>query len=638
MLLVAAKLPMIMPTLTLFFTIMVSSLVYAQVTDNPLDELVVPENWQLVTNQQVFNDERKRHIVGTDVAFQSFDTQCFNLLKHWQSNVVKHAKAGRARFQQCQQKLNIYGYAGFAPGSSHVPPEIQELYLHWAETNALLPNLDRANPDFEKYSYDTGVALGSYASYYATFYDQFDYAEAERAQVNRLFIEGLLYVEPKHLLPSHQTMCDANALQATAKGLSLGQTSANTCGGILWAQMQGQLLLGLRTQNQALFEKGIETLKWNLNFFDDEGIFIPYAAGKGAHALDYTAQIPHYLGVLTEIFATLGYDFLEHKIPAGLSIKQVLDGQVKVFADHKLLLKYNASERGLFKGFGWSFDKLNNWDSEQAPTLTTYRWTMADYKKWAPEEARRLASYSWTQFARQAARYVDQHRPDLAKYHSLDYVAYGENSKSIDMITARSALDPYMFYEANYLASVGAALSSSNSKKQSGASYSYVPTTEKKPAYVSASHRNKHVSAQQRLALLALKLTGMSAKAAQSGEGLSKVGLEQGVYIIDWYLVKDGTSQDDWQLLGSDQITWLDNPQKLILGEKHFFPSAAYRQNLLIWLYPDQTITMQGELDYGYYGLSPKSFLKGSLKSGFGYGDFGVYRDILAFTIRPDKR
>jgi len=630
----AVTLRIINRLLKLATLLVLASVPPAAVMANPLDELAVAKDWQLIANQPVFNAERKQHIVGTDAVFGFFDSQCFKLLANWQSNVIKHAKEGRARFQQCQQKLNIYGYVGYEPSSGHVPPEIQELYLHWANTSALLPGLDKAHPDFEKYTYDTGVALGSYASYYAIFYDQFSYTESERRQVDKLFVGGLLYVEPKHLQPSDKAMCDPSALPTTAKGLSLQQTSANTCGGILWAQLQGQLLLGLRTQNQELFEKGLKTLKWNLHFFDDEGIYIPYAAGKGAHALDYTAHIPHYLGVLTEIFATLDYDFLTHKIPAGISIKEVLDSQVKIFADHKILLKYNGTERGLYQGFGWGFDELKNWGAEQAPTLTTYRWTMADYKKWAPEEARRLASYSWIQFARQAPRYVDRYRPDLKKYRSLDYVAYGENSKGINMITGLSALDPYMLYEANYVSTSGVALSDDTRKQQKGASYSYVPLVKAKHGYVSASQRNEPITAAQRLEKLAVALTGLSAKDAQSGEGLSKVGMERQTYFIDWYLVKDGTNEHDWHLLGTDQITLQDNPQQLTLGEKHFFPSADYRQKLVIWLYPDQTLTMQGELNYGYYGLAPKAFLRGSLKSGFGFGDFGVYREILAFNIR----
>ena len=106
-----------------------SNLTHAGVTDNPLDELLVPKDWQLVANQQVFNEERKTHILGTDAVFRFFDAQCFNLLKDWLPNVVKHAKEDRARFQQCQQKLNIYGYVGFEPASTHVPSKISALCL-----------------------------------------------------------------------------------------------------------------------------------------------------------------------------------------------------------------------------------------------------------------------------------------------------------------------------------------------------------------------------------------------------------------------------------------------------------------------------------------------------------------------------
>ena len=596
-----------------------------------LTDISIPGDWQLIKDPTAFASERQSHIDGMDLSYRYFDTYCYDLLKDWQKSVAITEKQNRPQFQQCQQKLVIYGYVGFSPDSKQVPVEVHELLLHWGQTQALLPPVDRQQEGFEKIAHDTNAALGTLAAYYGLFYDYFPYNQQQRQIVDQLFVNSLLYVEPKHLVPYGKAICNEQSLTDTAAALSAGRISSEACGAVLWSQVQGQLLLGLQLDNQALFDKGIHTLQWLLNFFDEDGIYVPFVAGKGAHTLDYMRHIPHFLGVLTEIFATLDYDFLQHQVPAGITIKQVLDGQVKIFQEPTLLLKYNGKDKRRYGQISWRRDPLQNLALEKRPSLTIYSWSMAEFEFWLPVRARHLVTYSFEQFARQASRYVDTQRADMTQYRSLDYVAYAGDANNIHMLGRYSAIDPYMLYEANYLSEQGIQIKQ-KPKRVAGAGYVYTPKTEAKP-YVPASKRETAQSITQRLDALSITLTGMTAENATLGNNLPLSNRSNDLFQIDWYLVKAGMHDELAKKLGSDQIQLLDKGNQLVLGEDHFFPSREYRQQLEIWSYTDQTITMQGELNANYHGIIQESFLRGSLKTGFGYGPLGPYGDILVFMI-----
>lgn len=608
----------------------VAPLVHAN--DGSIRALVVPDDWQLIKHQQVFDKERKAHLNGMNHAYRYFDSSCYTLLKDWQVNVVHAAIHNRPRFQQCQQKLMIYGYVGFHPQDQHVPTEIHELLWHWGKTKALLPPVKRAHRGFAKYAHDTNTALGTYGAYYALFYNQFPYDEAQRSVVEGLFVNGLLYVQPKHLLPVGKATCNAQSLTQTANGLSKGVMSSETCGAALWAQVQGQLLLGLRLGNQNLFDKGIETLEWLLHFFDGDGIYVPFAAGKGAHALDYMSYIPHYLGVITELLDTLGYDFLSHEVPAGITVKQILEGQVKVFQDHHLLLPYIEEDEQQLGRVSWREDAAQNVAREQAPILSLYSWTLREYERWTANHARMLVSYSFEQLARQSARYIDRYRQDLSSFRQVDYKAYAGELNNIHMISRYSAIDPYMLYEANYLHDHGLPTAKPQPVR-AGAGYSYTPK-QTLTKYMSAGDLQ---SQEQRLNALSMRLTGVPADRAISGDGLAAKAVSGGLYNIDWYFVKAGLDDKPAKLVGSDLIQLSINPNQLVLSDQHFFPSRDYRSQLEIWNYADQAITMRGDLNIDYHGLLVESNLLGSLKSGFGYGNVGPYGDILAFMIHKPQ-
>ena len=601
-------------------------------SENPLDKLTIPKDWQLIKNQTAFDNERLEHIAEFNHN-RRYPPYCYDLLKDWQQNVVKPSNFSNSRnFHSCLEQLSSYGYLRHFPSDPFVPQVIQDLYLHLGKTNGLKPHRDNHHPNFANHSYVTGMALGSFGGYYSIYYDKFDYNKEEREVVESMFINNMLRIKPRHLLPSGQQMCNPNSANATANGLTTGKMNSNTCGSILWALSQGQLLLGLKLGNEELFKKGIATTKWMLRFFDQKGLFVPYVSGKGGHALDYLDTVPRYLGVYTEIFATLDYDFLEHRINNGLRIKDLYDGMVRAFSDHQILVRSVASEQGKYGGFGW---------------------TVAQLRSWTSEEAMAKASYSWVLFARQSARYVDRYRPDLQKYRIKDFRNYGENGQGLDVVTPHSSIDPYMLYEANYLAEIGAELSGRKQnlneialKQERSSNYEVIGTTElsyknynsksrKKytgSSYVHAKKRPVPEHVAERLEDFTELVTGdRSYKRASYGTRFTATEFNNKSFRFEWYLINAGPSGGDARLLMTDKLIIKEGVATLIATPSHNLPSLELREQLTISLGRD-ILKLQGDLNVGDSVLSYPTEIQGSLNSRFGFGVW-EHGDILAFKL-----
>ena len=116
---------------------------------------------------------------------------------------------------------------------------------------------------------------------------------------------------------------------------------ADDCGTISNAHTVTRLLIGLITNNQELFDKGIVDLKYLMTFIDDNGVYVPYAY-RGGLAISYSKEFLFYFSVFAEIFHTLGINFYEISIPSGIKIKDAFDFHYTIWDDvvPEAIIKY----------------------------------------------------------------------------------------------------------------------------------------------------------------------------------------------------------------------------------------------------------------------------------------------------------
>jgi hypothetical protein len=303
------------------------------------------------------------------------------------------------------------------------------MMLTWATDEVFeFPSKSIKRKAYQISMYSIASYLGVYGGYYAIHAHEFDYTDEERQIVESYFSKQLIKLAMSTRAPQGLEACNFYSTTKMAIGLNNGKMVHDTCASPMLKSTTGAIALGLRLGDQVLFDAGIKNLKLVLRSFDDEGIFIPYAAGRGAEALGYTSNIPLHLGALTELLNIAGYNFLEHRLHNGMLVKDLVAAQINVLNDPDMLLKYTA-KNGAYGGFG-------------GPTV-------ADFNKLTLMEKWARSNINIKQIVRQNARYVDRFRPDLQQFRDQNYVKLDQYGNVIASKNDHLSFDPYMLYVAN---------------------------------------------------------------------------------------------------------------------------------------------------------------------------------------------
>ena len=407
----------------------------------PLDVLTIPENWQLFKYKEALRDARKSIKAATfpEFGFGNYNKNaCLDVVKDWRQsmkvyNSTKKQLDDATKFGGEGAKSNddlqgcIDRFIASTQSSTGTPDYIKETLLHWAKTDAVFIPDGVKDSNWGNYVYEAVQSWSSFGSYYATFYDEFSYSNSDRKIVDSYIKNKLLNVNSRNMYKKGQQACDPNDLEKTINGMFNQSIDSDTCGSSIWKITLAQLLVGLRLNDESLFKKGIENTKWQLSFFDDTGIFTSWAI-KGSAAYQYSSSIPIMLGGLTEIFASIGYDFMEHKLRNGLSIKEVMDRQYEIFLDPHIL------------------------DSYVKKYPTDYKGTPnAVYLNSSAEEIRNENKDNLFVFVRNLPRYIDTYRADIGNSQEFDKKLLYQPPRLWENVTTKSLgnfqpMDPYLVY------------------------------------------------------------------------------------------------------------------------------------------------------------------------------------------------
>jgi len=409
----------------------------------PLDELTIPDNWQLFKYKETLRESRKNFEAFTFPGFgETYNKDsCLNVVKDWgQSmkvyNSIKKQLDDATKFggeggksKDLQGCLDRFIYS--TQNSAGTPDYMKEILLHWAKTDAVfIPSAVR-DEYWGNYVYEAVQSWSSFGSYYGTFYDEFNYSDSERKIVDTYIKNKLLNLDTRNLTTSaHGSACDPDNLNRTVEGQiqrNSGKIDPNSCGSSVWKTTLAQLLVGLRLNDEALFKKGVENTKYQLSFFDDTGIFTTWAL-KGANAYHYSSSVPIMLGGLTEIYASIGYDFMEHKLRNGLSVKELMDRQYEIFLDPHIL-------DGYVKRYPMAYRGVPN----------------SVYVQSSAERIRNDTDMNLFAFVRNLPRYIDTYRADIGNSQEFDKKLSSQPQEVWEKVPWKSLgnfspIDPYLVY------------------------------------------------------------------------------------------------------------------------------------------------------------------------------------------------
>ena len=403
-------------------TIMPSHLKAAAYNDNqnrtpvnmapsPIDDLRLPTEWPFISSNQMLDYNRK------ELSIRLKDDL---FLSKGQSAQCERIGANTKSISGLASCLETAGLAFLESGQmSH----LVSTFINLAKNNPL--NYKNDPNDFSDARYQARSVLTVYGAFYAFYYEQFEFTEADRKLVDQYFETQLLYLNMDDVgQRNEQVFCDPRD-HANIGIHKKGRADINTCESNRWKATIAQLLLGIRFQNETLFRRGIYNTRFMLLAFDEEGIFVPWAT-RGALAIHYSNEIPRFLGKLTEIYHALGYDFLAHRLENGLKVNQLFDLYFKVFDDKSILDKY-AKRQYAQKG--------ENYDEYLA------RSTADELKKW------RLTKSA---FARESMRYIQNYREDLHGLVECNFNPRQTNGEPNRLLTSFSIIDPYAVYLSTF--------------------------------------------------------------------------------------------------------------------------------------------------------------------------------------------
>ena len=203
------------------------------------------------------------------------------------------------------------------------------------------------------------------AEFYAYFKDLMPLTPPEHKTVKAYFDEVFMG-NPFHT-QQRRAQCDVknperNSTSQNKFGVN-GQSGIgpNGCGTYNFNMVNAALLYSIATNNQTIFEQAKKNVTHLLGSFDDEGIQTMQAS-RGQLAWGYHTDVTIQLNYMSEIFYSIGYKFLEHKMPrSGIPVKQVMFKHWEIIDDHNVLEKYAKNNRGIYQKWTPEFREVPTW-------------------------------------------------------------------------------------------------------------------------------------------------------------------------------------------------------------------------------------------------------------------------------------
>ena len=367
-------------------------------TINQIENIKIPENWTLVKDikyydevvQDYYKDITSPKIVR-ELQANNGDQLCFDHLKKFDSIIYKTGeeffKTGTSLdWDSCIMYAKFRQF--FGNTLKKIPDRNTDLLknylLYYSSTDSF-----KLQQGDNHYSY--WKTLSMLAQMYSVEKDHLGLSDQEVKMINEWFISraSVELMDIKNL--AKRGRCKIPEEYDKEEIL---RTTTDDCGTVSNAHTVTRLLIGLITNNQELFDKGIIDLKYLMTFIDKDGVYVPYAY-RGGLAISYSKEFLFYFSVFAEIFHTLDINFYEITIPSGIKIKDAFDFHYTIWDDvvPEAIIKYAKLNFG---------NKTHDWTELLKP------------KKERKTDGLGIYLPGWKEaMIRQSIRYVQTYRKDI---------------------------------------------------------------------------------------------------------------------------------------------------------------------------------------------------------------------------------
>ena len=417
-----------------------------------IENIKIPKNWSLVKDIKYYDEVIQDHYkdMGSPKIVREFqanngDKICFDHLKKFDSIIYKtpreHFKMGKSLdWDSCIMYAKFKQFFGntLKYKSDRNTTLLKNYLLYYSSTDSF-----KLQQGDNHYSY--WKILSMLAQMYSIEKDHLGLSDKEIKMINEWFISRATVDLMDIKLQAKRGRCkipkeyDEEDVLRTAKIYASGNAEplfqgktkyrgADDCGTISNAHTVTRLLIGLITNNQELFDKGIIDLKYLMTFIDKDGVYVPYAY-RGGLAISYSREFLFYFSVFAEIFHTLDINFYEITVPSGIKIKDAFDFHYTIWDDvvPEAIIKYAKLNFG---------NKTHDWSELLKPK----------------KERKGLGVYlpGWKEtMIRQSIRYVQTYRNDLFENFDDQLVRKSLGYREQNLFGANHALNLHAVIRAN---------------------------------------------------------------------------------------------------------------------------------------------------------------------------------------------
>ena len=238
---------------------------------NTLLEIKVIKNWEPVKDFEKFKEYSKKIPMKNWLIKKNKEWNCFDRIK----DVNPYPKDDNSHWAwfTCQNYLH---YAG-----TNNPQIIGDVLLSWASLKKD-PMVVKRKTGYNVSGYDIPSTIGTFAQFYAIWYNEINYTEQERQLVNNYLVQKLFDQRFK-VLNKNKIKCNIKKL----KSIYSKNTGTNNCGNIRMKVAVGEIMLGFRLEDQKLLDKGHKDIYVVQAFINKDGININHAS-RGANTINYS--------------------------------------------------------------------------------------------------------------------------------------------------------------------------------------------------------------------------------------------------------------------------------------------------------------------------------------------------------------
>ena len=430
-------------------------------------------------------------------------------------------------------------------------------------------NQKNANPSY----YQLWGVLSPFIMFYTVNYDQFNYSNDEHYLINNYFKEKAM--KDRLDLDGDQRPLLCPITDPMALDNKIHKT--NNCGSVRLRFAAAELALAITMQDKDLWAKGLWDLDYALSMIEQEGFFVPLSA-KGCKALGYSWDTSKLFSMNVEMLKLADFNLLDYKTRHGKTIAEAYEILLKQYADITISnyiaekgvdssscgeTPYKTHEEFLYQELGYGSRTGITIDPDPAILVHARKYKLIpideDYINWS-------------------IRFVTEKHPDwVSDKNSLDEIVVHK------WLGAYFSVQAFEIFNANIM-------SEPNSIWQN-------------------KKRQLEIESQKE-----------AEKKNSSCEDNSN-----GEYIASWFAA---STKDDvgWELVGTEKITFDDCQGKFEAAEDFqpedwFKMSKALRKDLNVYIKPDSSIVISGELDLDY-SETQRININGKISSGVVSGYF----------------